>query len=329
MMDAVLVVVGLLLLVAGGEALVRGAAGVALVARVTPAVVGLTIVAAGTSMPELVVSLQSALEGSSGIAVGNVVGSNCFNIGVTLGLTALVLPLTIQGNSVRMEWPVMMLATIALYVLGGDLVIDFAEGAFLFACAVAFTGYAVWIGRKAVTEVEKQAFQREEAMHTASFGRTGGAAIAFNAGAIAVGMGLLAGGSTALVKGAVGIASALGVSDAVIGLTVVAAGTSMPELVSSLVAAYRGRDDMAVANIIGSNIFNVLGIVGITALVLPLDIPPEIQARDAYWMLGFSALLLPLMRTGMRITRAEGAVLLMGYVVYVVLLIRDAAQTAA
>jgi cation:H+ antiporter len=323
-MDWLLVAGGLVLLVAGGEALVRGATGIALLARITPAVVGLTIVAAGTSMPEMVVSLQAAMQGNAGIAVGNVVGSNSFNIGMILGVTALIQPLAIQGNSVRLEWPVMMLAAFALYVLGRDLVIDGMEGLLFVACMVAFTAYAVWIGRKAVTTVEKQEFQEEEQVHTASFGRTGGAAVAFNVGAVLMGAALLAGGSTLLVKGAVGIASALSVSDAVIGLTIVSAGTSTPELISSIVAARRGRDDIAVANIIGSNIFNVFAIVGVTAMVAPLPIPPEIQGRDNYWMLGFSLLLLPLMRSGMRITRAEGGVLLTAYVLYVALLVRDA-----
>jgi cation:H+ antiporter len=220
------------------------------------------------------------------------------------------------------------LKVVSRHVLGRDLVIDGTEGLFFVACLVAFIAYAVWIGRKAVTSLERQAFQEEEEVHTASFGRSGGAAVALNVGAGIVGAGLLAGGSTALVKGAVGIASALGVSDAVIGLTIVSAGTSAPELISSIVAARRGRDDIAVANIIGSCIFNVLGIAGVTAMVLPLPIPPEIQSRDNHWMLGFSLLLLPLMRSGMRITRAEGGLLFGGYTVYVGLLIRDAVQAS-
>lgn len=327
-MNWVLIAVGLGLLVAGGEALVRGATGVALLLRVTPAVVGLTIVAAGTSTPEMVVSVQSALLGNAGISVGNVIGSNCFNVGMILGLTALVRPLSIEGNTVRLEWPVMMLAALALYTLGRDRVIDRAEGTFFVASLIAFIGYAVWIGRKAVSARERQEYQQEETFHTASFGRSGGAALGLNLAAVLLGVGLLAGGSTVLVKGAVGVASALGVSDAVIGLTIVAAGTSAPELMSSLVAAYRGRDDIAVANIVGSNIFNVLAIAGVTALVLPLPIPEEIQRRDVYWMLGFSAVLLPLMRTGMRITRLEGGLLFAGYAVYLTLLIRDAVRAA-
>jgi cation:H+ antiporter len=316
--DWILVIAGLALLVGGGEALVRGASGIALLAKVTPAVVGLTIVAAGTSMPELVVSLQSAIEGSPGIAVGNVVGSNIFNIAAILGLTALIKPLRIQGNTVRLEWPVMMLAAFQFHLLARDASVDRLEGGFLLTALIAFIAYAVWLGRKSATPVEKEGF---EELATASFGRTGNTAITFNIVAIVAGVGLLAGGSTALVRGAVGIASALGVSDTVIGLTIVAAGTSTPELVTSIVAAWRGRDDIAVANVVGSNIFNVLGIAGTTALVHPLPVPTEILARDNWWMLGASLLLFPLMKTGMRVNRIEGAVLFAGFVAYMFLLV--------
>ncbi|MCB9604066.1 MAG: calcium/sodium antiporter [Sandaracinus sp.] len=320
-MDWLLVLAGLGLLLVGGEALVRGASGVALAARLSPAVVGLTIVAAGTSMPELVVSLQAAMEGSPGLAVGNVVGSNLFNVGMILGLTALVVPLRILGNSVKLEWPVMMLASFQLVLLARDGTVDRLEGGFLVTALVAFVAYAVWVARTGTTSAEAEEF---EDLPTASFGRTGATAVWLNVGAILVGVGLLAGGSTALVHGAVGIASALGVSDAVIGLTVVAAGTSSPELVTSLVAARRGRDDVAVANVLGSNVFNVLGIAGLTAVVHPLPVPDEIIARDAWWMLGMCAVLFPFMRRRMRLGRAEGAMLFGAFVVYLGLLIHDA-----
>lgn len=316
--DWLLVIGGLLLLVAGGEGLVRGASGIALLARVTPAVVGLTIVAAGTSMPELVVSVQAALGGSPGLSMGNVVGSNCFNIGLIIGLTALILPLRIQGNTVRLEWPVMMLAAFELHLLARDSTVDRLEGGFLLVALVVFFAYATWLGRKNATAEEQHEF---EGVATASLGRTGGTAMALNVLAVVIGAGLLAGGSTLLVKGAVGLASGMGVSDAIIGLTIVAAGTSAPELVTSLVAARRGNDVIAVTNIVGSNIFNVLGIVGTSALILPLSVPAELLARDHWWMLGFSVLLFPLMYTGMRVRRAEGAVLLAAYVTYVVVLI--------
>lgn len=322
-MDWVLVVVGLVGLLFGGEALVRGASGVALLARIAPAVVGLTIVAAGTSMPELVVSVQAAMEESPGLALGNVVGSNVFNVGAILGITALVQPLRIQGNTVRLEWPVMALASFQLLLLARDGEVDRLEGGFLFTGLVIFIAYAVWVAKKNTTTEESAEF---EDLPTASFGRSGRAAVLFNVTAIALGVGLLAGGSTALVHGAVGIASTLGISDTVIGLTIVAAGTSSPELVTSLVAARRGQDDIAVGNVIGSCIFNVLGIAGITALVHPLPVPAEIVDRDAWWMLGFAAILFPLMVTRWRIVRAEGALLFAGFAAYMGLLIWDATR---
>lgn len=316
--DGLLILAGFALLVGGGEALVRGASGIALLARMTPAVVGLTIVAAGTSMPELVVSVQAALEGSPGLAVGNVVGSNIFNICAILGLTAMISPLRIQGNTVRLEWPVMMLAAFQLHLLARDGLVDRLEGGFLLAAMVAFIGYAVWMGRSATTPAEDEEFAQ---VATASFGRTGSAAAGFNIAAVLAGAGLLAAGSTALVHGAVGIAGSLGISDAIIGLTIVAAGTSTPELVTSLVAARRGQADIAVGNIVGSNIFNVLGIVGATALIHPLAVPAEILARDNWWMLGASLLLFPLMKSGMRVTRSEGALLFAVFTAYMATLI--------
>jgi cation:H+ antiporter len=324
-MDWLLIVLGLALLVAGGEALVRGASGVALLARVTPAVVGLTIVAAGTSMPEMVVSVQSAIEESPGLAIGNVVGSNLFNLGLILGLTALLVPLRILGNSVKLEWPVMMLASFQLLLLVRDGQLDRLEGAFFVTGVIAFVSYAVWIARRNTGPEETK--ELDESMTTASFGRTGGAAVALNVLAILVGVGLLAGGSTALVHGAVNIASALGVSETLIGLTIVSAGTSAPELATSLVAARRGRDDVAVANVIGSNIFNILGIGGVTALIHPLPVPAEIVTRDVWWMLAITAVLLPMMAPRLRLSRVSGAILLAAYLVYAGILIHGAMQS--
>ncbi len=321
-MDWLLIVLGLALLVAGGEALVRGASGVALLARVTPAVVGLTIVAAGTSMPEMVVSVQSAIEESPGLAIGNVVGSNLFNLGLILGLTALLVPLRILGNSVKLEWPVMMLASFQLLLLVRDGQLDRLEGAFFVTGVIAFVSYAVWIARRNTSLEETK--ELDESLTTASFGRTGGAAIALNVVAILVGAGLLAGGSTALVHGAVNIASALGVSETLIGLTIVSVGTSAPELATSLVAARRGRDDVAVANVIGSNIFNILGIAGVTAVVHPLPVPAEIVTRDVWWMLAITAALLPMMAPRLRLSRVSGAILLAAYLAYAGLLVHDA-----
>jgi cation:H+ antiporter len=315
-----LVVLGLVLLVAGGESLVRGASGIALLARVSAAVVGLTVVAAGTSMPELVVSVQAALTGSPGLSVGNVVGSNLFNIGAIIGITAIVRPLRIRGPTVRLEWPVMMLATFEMHLLARDGSIDRLEGGFLLGALVAFLAYAVWVNRADRPAAEQM---ESEGVPTASLGRRGGTALALNVLAVLAGMGLLAGGSTALVEGAVSLATRLGVTPTVVGLTVVAAGTSAPELATSLVAARRGQDDIAVANVIGSNIFNVLGILGTTALVRPVPVPLVILQRDHWWMIGASLLLFPVIISGYRVSRMEGLLLLGGLCTYLTLLVLD------
>jgi len=305
--DGSLVVAGLLLLLAGGEAIVRGASGIGLLARLSPAVVGLTIVGAGTSMPELVVSVQGSLRGENGIALGNIVGSNIYNVGLVLGLTAIVRPLLIQGNSVRFEWPVLALVTGQVLLLGRDGELDRLEGAFLLGGLVVFLWYVVLVARRSTNPVERAEFAT--VVTTLSLGRSGGGAWALNGLGVAAGVALLAVGSGILVDGAVGLATTLGVSKAVIGLTIVAFGTSSPELVTSIVAAYRGRSDMAVTNVLGSNVFNLLGIGGLTALVAPVAVPEAMIARDNWWMLGMALVLFPVMKTGMRVTRKEGAVL--------------------
>lgn len=301
------VVGGLGLLVVGAEVLVRGASGIALLARLTPMVVGLTVVSAGTSMPEFVVTVDAAWRGSSGLAMGNVVGSNILNIGLILGLAALIRPLRIQGNTVRMEWPVMMIAAMQLYLLARDGIVDRVEGLVLVSALVAFTAYLVWIARRNSTARESAEYA--EALPPPVGGR-GMRAWVLASVLVAVGVAGLALGAELLVDGATTLAREFGIPETTIGLTVVAAGTSAPELATSVVAAVRGRDDIAVANVVGSNIINVLGILGLVAVIVPVPVPPEILARDSLWMLGLSALLFPLMLTGMRLVRAEGAVLL-------------------
>lgn len=320
MIDWLLVAAGLLVLVMGGEALVRGASGIALLARIAPAVVGLTVVAAGTSMPELVVSLRSAWVGSPGMAVGNVVGSNIFNIAAIIGLAALVRPLRIHGTTLMREWPVMFLAVLQLHLLGRDGILDRVEGLFLLTAMIIFTTYLVWVAK--LEQATNANFEPEEALGTASFGRVGSEAVVFNVVAVVLGIGLLAGGAHLLVMGAVGIAAGFGISDTVIGLTIVAAGTSTPELITSLVAARRGQDDIAVANVIGSNIFNVFAVGGGAAAILPLEVPVQVIEHDNLWMLVFSFALWPLMRSGHQVSRKEGALLLVGFAAYLLSLLR-------
>jgi cation:H+ antiporter len=320
MIDWLLVACGLVVLVLGGEALLRGASGIALLARIAPAVVGLTVVAAGTSMPELVVSLRSAWVGSPGMAVGNVVGSNIFNIAAIIGLAALVRPLRIHGLTLLREWPVMFLAALQLHLLVRDGVLDRVEGLFLLTAMIIFTTYLVWVAKldkSAGGELESQ-----ETLSTASFGQVGARAVLLNVLALGLGIGLLAGGAHLLVQGAVGIAEDFGISDTVIGLTIVAAGTSTPELITSLVAARRGQDDVAVANVIGSNIFNVFAVAGGAAAILPLQVPRQVLDHDNLWMLAFSFALWPIMRSGHQVSRKEGALLLAAFIAYLLSLLR-------
>lgn len=315
-----LVALGLGLLIGGGEALVRGATTIARLAGLTPAVIGLTVVAAGTSLPELVVSLLAALRGTPDIAIGNVVGSNIFNIGAVLGLAAMVAPLTVHSSAVRLEWPVMFLASWIGFLLMRDLGLDRMEGGFFFASLVVFTAYAVYLARHEVGENETAEFARE----------TGGRSLhprtrelAVSVLAVVAGCGLLVLGGKFLVDGAVALARSAGMTERVIGLTIVAGGTSAPELAASLVAAYRGRSDVALANVIGSNIFNLLGILGITALIHPIPVSAGIVHVDAWWMLGFAVVLFPMMWTKRSISRVEGGVLLAGYGVYLWTLLRS------
>jgi cation:H+ antiporter len=317
-----LVALGLLLLTGGGEALVRGATSMAKLAGLTPAVIGLTVVAMGTSLPELVVSVIAAVRGQPDIAVGNIVGSNIFNIAVVLGVTALILPLPVRGGVVRLEWPVMLAVSLLLVVVVRDRLLDRAEGAFFLLLFAIFTAYVVHLARREVTAMERAELTEE--VEQRSLHPRRGREIVVSTGSVAIGIALLVAGGHALVEGASALARLAGMSERVIGLTVVAAGTSAPELATSLVAAWRRETDVAVANVVGSNIFNILGILGITALVGRTPVSDAIVATDLWWMVGTALLLFPIMWSGRRIGRIEGALLVAVYVAYTVLLLRAA-----
>jgi cation:H+ antiporter len=301
---------GVLLLFAGAEGLVRGSASLALRLGMPPLVVGLTVVAFGTSMPELVVSVQAALAGQGGLALGNVVGSNIGNIGLILGISALVAPLAVQARIIRLDLPLLVLVSAALVALLLDGRLGRVEGAFLFAGAVLYTGFTLHAARREGAAVRKE--------YAEGIGATSGSAL-LDSGLVLGGLLLLVGGARLLVSGAVSLAEAAGLPDAVIGLTIVAIGTSLPELATSVVAAFRGEGDIAVGNVVGSNLFNVLGILGVTALVHPVS--GTIGVFDLAVMGGAAVVLLPMMWTGRRVSRGEGAVLLAGYVAYIVLLL--------
>ena len=299
---------GLALLLVGAEGLVRGSAALALRLGLTPLVVGLTVVAFGTSSPELVVCVRSALLDRSALALGNVVGSNIFNFAVILGLSALIRPQRIQTQLVRFDVPVALLSAILVWVLLRDGRLVFAEGLLLLACLAVYLGWNVYTARRT---------SAPEAAPDVPPPLGAGVAFLFVAG----GLGLLIGGADLLVRGAIGVAEDVGLSEAVIGLTIVAAGTSLPELAASTVAAVRGQGDLAIGNVVGSNVFNLLGILGSTALVSPIS-GEGLRPGDFEAMLFVSLLVLPLMWSGFRLNRIEGAVLLLLYGAYVWSLLR-------
>lgn len=309
-----LVLLSFAILTAGAEALVRGASAVGLRYGLSPLVVGLTIVAFGTSAPELAVSLKAALAGAGDIAIGNVVGSNIFNVAVILGLAALVRPLTVHLQVIRFDMPLMLVASIVFVgMLWTGRVLERWEGVLLFAGVVLYTTHSVRAARR-----ESNAQTDREALDTLGVPKKP-VSIALSVSLVVGGLVLLVLGARILVDNAVTLARSLEVSEAVISLTVVAAGTSLPELATSVVAALRRETDIAIGNIVGSNIFNVLCIAGASGAVAPIAID-GIRMADLFWMVGVSALLLPLLRTGFRLARWEGATLLALYGVYLFLL---------
>jgi len=316
-----LISLGLLLLGGGGEALLRGAVGLATLWRLSPAVIGLTVVAAGTSVPELSVSLIAGLRGQADIAVANVVGSNIFNIGFILGLCAMIRPLAITGNTIRLEYPVLAIVTLMCLAVAQDGIVNWLDGALFLTVYVGFTAYMVTLVRQQVNAQETEELGGEVAeLSGKATPRLGLLMVMLTAGVV-----LLAFGAHATVTGAVNLARLIGMSERVIGLTIVAVGTSLPEIVASLMSSWRGRDDIAIGNVIGSNLFNILGILGLSSLVIPMQVHPAIVSSDNWWMLGLTLLLFPLMYTGRSIRRGEGLLLMTVYVIYVGLLLQRAA----
>jgi cation:H+ antiporter len=308
-----LVVLGLALLVVGGDVLLRGAVGLATILRLTPAIIGLTVVAAGTSVPELAVSGIAAAQGKADIAVANVIGSCIFNITIILGLCALIRPLTIIGNTIKLEYPVLALVTLLCLVICQDGEVNRLDASLCIAVYVGFTVYLVALVRQQVTATENK--ERKAEVNELTPGVQAPRSIVC-VGLLATGVVLLAAGAHATVTGAVELARLMGWSERVIGLTIVSAGTGLPEVVTSIVSSVRGRSDIAISNVIGSNLFNILGILGITAMAIPLPVQAGLIASDGWWMLGVTVLLFPLMSSGLRIQRWEGCVLLAAYGTY-------------
>lgn len=309
------ILVGLLLLTVGGHYLVEGATRIALRARLSPMVVGLTIVALGTSMPELAVSLGAAFRGSTDISYANVVGSNIFNVAAVLGVTALIWPIPVKGQTIRAEYPFMVLALFATLVISRDGTVDRLDGVLLLAGLAGFFVFMLRLSRGQPPDQETVELQRDFADMADA---TGGSSRALFASIAMVGIGIatLVGGADLMVRGAVSVAERFGITERVIGLTIVAGSTSLPELAATLAAASKGRPGIALGNVIGSNIFNVLCILGTTSLLVEIPVNPRAIALDNWVMVGLALALFVFLARGQRVTRWEAALLLASFVAY-------------
>ena len=314
--------VGLAVLTAGAEVLVRGAVGLAAAVRLSPLVIGLTVVAYGTSAPELVVSVKAAAAGQPEIALGNVVGSNIFNVLVILGLSSLIVPLRVDQQLVRLDVPLLIVTSLATYALALDGRLGGLEALGLVAGLVVYT---VWLIRKSRREQSAEVLGEYSAEFAERSPATPARMLLFVA-LVAAGLAMLVVGADLFVEAAITIARGWGLSELVIGLTLVAAGTSMPEVATSLVAAFKGERDIAVGNVVGSNIFNLMGVLGISGLVSGGGLPvgPEMISQDLPVMVFVAVACLPVFLIGHTIDRWEGAVLLACYCLYTTALICEA-----
>lgn len=306
-----LLILSLIALYIGADWLVRGSSSLAVRAKISPLVIGLTVVAFGTSAPELVVSVSAALSGQGDISIGNVVGSNIFNICVILGISAIVCPLQVKTQLLKIDIPIMVIASGLFTLLFWNGQLNRLEGSLFFSGILIYTCFSLYYARKKGNNSKT----KTEKINVSSHWLTD---LFFIAGGLVI----LIFASQLLVDNAVHIAKAIGISEAVIGLTIIAAGTSMPELATSIVAATKKNPEIAVGNIVGSNIFNILAILGISSLIHPIT-ALQVNYIDLLIMMGVSLLILPILRTGYKISRIEGAFLFLIYIVYILYLLRD------
>ncbi len=307
-------VLGLLTLIFSGEFLVRGAVGIAKKFQISTLVIGMTVISFGTSAPELIVSINAAASGHPEIAIGNVIGSNIANIALVLGITVLILPIVVDRNTKRIDYPMMLLATMlfAVFALDGEIV--FYEGGILFTILVIFTFLLIRNSRKKNKQMA--------ATSNADFEITAIKTNMVQATAyLALGLVGLYFGAGWLVDGASDIAMHFGMEERVIGVTVVALGTSAPELITSAVAAYRKEADISIGNLIGSNIFNIMAVIGITAMINPIAVSEITIHTDLIWMIAIALVLLPMMLIGKKLGRFKGVLLLSSYLLYISLLL--------
>ncbi len=313
-MSVVLVILGLALLVVGGDFLVRASVGLSFKLKISKLVIGMTVVSFATSAPELLVSLQAALDGVPDIALGNVIGSNIANIGLVLGITAIISPLVVDEDFYKLNWPMMMLVSFALYFfLKNDSLLTAFEGAIMFMALLVFLIILIRSSRKnTVLNLEEvdEALAEVSNFKIIIWLLIGAAGLYF--------------GSEWLVQGAKALAKTAGISDYAISVTVIAIGTSVPELAASVIAALKAEKAISLGNLIGSNIFNIASVLGLTAMITPIVVnpnTPEILSTNIFWMIGFAAILIPMMLIPKRfeIGRLGGALLLGAYIVFVVL----------
>ncbi len=297
---------GLILLLASGEALVKGAVGIARRFNLSPLVIGMTIVAFGTSAPELLVCLQAALSGHPDLAVGNVIASNIANLGLVLGLTALIFPIPVNRNSLRIDWPMMMITLVVFYIFAWDGTLDMIEGVIFVVWLLVFM---FWLIRKSG---KTEAALAEEEIKNERMGSVYRNLLFLGLSCF----GLIV-GADYFLSGATQIAINFQVPDRIIAVTIVALGTSLPEVITSVVAAYRKHTDIAIGNLVGSCIYNLLGILGVTAIVKSIAINPTMMNIDYWWMIGVSVAMFPIMIIFKKFNRLSGIFFLSIYVVYI------------
>lgn len=305
-----LLFLGLIILLAGGKILVDGASGIALKIGMSAGLIGLTIVAFGTSTPELLVSVNAALKGNSDISIGNVIGSNIANIALVLGITGIFYPILIRSSHLRFDYLITLLVSFLFFGLSYNGVISTLEGVLLFGL---FIGFNIYLFKTSGNNTDPEVAEEIEVAKNLSWTKS----ILYFVGGI---IGLYI-GSELLVENAVVISREFGISERIIGVTIIAIGTSLPELITSIIAALSKRTDLALGNILGSNIMNILSIIGLTAIIKPIGVSTEFLESDFLWMLGITLVLFPLMKTKMRVSKIEGGLLLLSYFTYLYFLL--------
>ena len=317
-MTYIFLILGLVTLIVGGEFLVNGAVGIAKKFHISTLVIGMTVISFGTSAPELIVSIKAALSGSPEIAIGNVIGSNIANIALVLGITVLIFPIVVDRNSKILDWPMMMGASILFFIFamffGDGYQIERWEGMILFGLLLIFIYFLISNSRKKT----KKALKENDNLLDAEADKIN---MPKSIGSLLIGLVGLYFGAEWLLESAIKLATDFGMSKATIGITIIAFGTSVPELVTSAVAAFKKETDISIGNLIGSNIFNIMAVIGITAIVKPIPVTEDVISYDMIWMLAIALGLLPLMLIGKKLGRLKGVMLFGTYVIYITLVV--------